>query len=78
MRAERTPLIPRGLTSNGAYLVWALAAVVTVGVGFGLPSLADRFRLVPLGRELWIVVLVSAFLLPAWWEVWKRLRARKA
>jgi P-type Ca2+ transporter type 2C len=77
MRAERTPLVPGALFSNRAYLVWALAAVLTVIVGFAIVPLSERFHLVPLSAETWVVLAATAVLLPSWWEVWKRVRRRR-
>ncbi len=76
MRAEGTPLLPRGLASNRPFLLWALAAVLAVVGGLAVPALAGRLRLVGLGPETWVVVLASALGLPSWWELWKRRRRR--
>ena len=78
MRAERTSLIPGGLLSNRAYLVWALAAFLTVVISFTVPLLADRFRLVPLPPDAWIVIVGCAVVLPSWWELWKRVAVRRS
>ena len=78
MRAERVPLLPSGLFLNRAYLVWALAAVAAVALGVLVAPLAARFHLVPLSGAEWAVVVVSALVIPSWWEVWKRARARNS
>jgi len=77
MRAERAPLIPRGLFSNRAYLVWALAAVLALLLGVLVTPLAQRFHLASLTVAEWAIIVASGLLIPSWWEVWKHARSRR-
>jgi Ca2+-transporting ATPase len=77
MRAEYQPLLRTGLLANWPFLIWAAAAIALVALGLGAPLLQARLHLVPLAAPVWPVVLLSALLLPSWWEAWKWARRGK-
>jgi Ca2+-transporting ATPase len=76
MRSEHQPLLRTNPFANRPFLVWLTAAIALVVLGLGVPFLEARLHLAQLAPSTWAVVLVSVFLFPSWWEVWKWARRR--
>ena len=78
MRAEREPLLRRGLRLTRPFTLWAVSAIALAVAGPYVAFFAHRLALFPLTARQWFAVLVSALLLPSWWEGWKWFRWRPA
>lgn len=76
MRAEREPLLRRGLRMTWPFAAWAVSAIALAALGPSVPFLARRLALAPLDARSWLVVVGAALILPSWWEVWKWMRWR--
>ncbi|MDE3074058.1 MAG: cation-transporting P-type ATPase [Chloroflexota bacterium] len=73
MRTERQPLLRTNILANRAYVLWALGALAVVVLGTIVPPIAQRLHLASLAPATWLPAVVSALLLPSWWELWKWL-----
>lgn len=77
MRAEREPLLNRGLRLTLPFSAWAASAVILAVAGPYVPFVAQRLGLMPLDGRTWMVVVAAALVLPSWWEAWKWWRWRR-
>lgn len=77
MRAEREPLLVRGLRLTMPFAAWAASAVALAVAGPYVPFVARRLGLAPLDAHTWLLVIAAAVGLPSWWEVWKWARWRR-
>lgn len=77
MRTERQALRLGSPRTNTPFALWALAALLLLGLGASLPLLQARLHLTALPAHLWAVALGAGLLPLGWWEVWKwRCRGR--
>jgi len=76
MRAEHQPLLRTNPFANLPFLIWLAAAVALAGLGLEVPFFAARLHLGPLAPSTWTIIVLSALLFPAWWEIWKWVRWR--
>ncbi len=74
MRTERQPLVLAGPFSNRALDIWAVAAIVVIGVSPSVPILSQSLKVTPLSLREWIIAIMTPIVTTSWWEAWKLLR----
>ena len=78
MRMERQPLVRWNPFANAPYLLWVAGAVGLFLLGLAIPFLRERLHLTVLSSYDWAVILLSGFLLPSWWEIFKWVRIARS
>jgi Ca2+-transporting ATPase len=71
MRSEREPLYSLGILTNKVILLWIGSAVAFLLLAINVPELGRLFYLTSLNVKDWALVLMCAFLVPAWLEIRK-------
>ncbi len=73
-RSEREPLTRLGLRSNKLMLIWAAAAIATVGIVVNVPGVSSSLMLSSLSILYWLLIFSVAFLATFWMEIVKQFR----